>query len=166
MSIEYLGWSLWWHSYRPHFFAAWPDIGNLFGFNRQWAAEYVTCCKYQHWRYLVSARWSSAALGRNIVRNRLNEIFPNRWIGRGGPIQWPPRSPDLTIMDFFMWSWIKNRVYAERIIDIDHLRNRILMAFDYLKDHQQLLRNNHRSLEERCRTCLVEHGAHVENHLW
>lgn len=100
-----------------------------------------------------------------VVRNRLDEIFPNRGIGRGGPIQWPPRSPDLTIMDFFMWSWIKSRVYAERIIDVDHLRNRILMAFDYLKDHQQLLRNNHRSLEARCRTCLVEHGAHVENHL-
>jgi hypothetical protein len=26
----------------------------------------------------------------------LNEIFGNRWIGRLGPITWPPRSPDLT----------------------------------------------------------------------
>ncbi|GBM88486.1 hypothetical protein AVEN_269361-1 [Araneus ventricosus] len=26
---------------------------------------------------------------------------PDRWIGRGGPVLWPPRSPDLTPLDFF-----------------------------------------------------------------
>ena len=25
-----------------------------------------------------------------------NDTFPNRWIGRGSAINWPPRSPDLT----------------------------------------------------------------------
>lgn len=35
------------------------------------------------------------------VRNFLNRTFPNRWIGRRGPCSWPPRSPDLTLMDFF-----------------------------------------------------------------
>lgn len=34
------------------------------------------------------------------VRRWLNETMPN-WIGRGGPVQWPPRSPDLTPLDFF-----------------------------------------------------------------
>lgn len=37
-----------------------------------------------------------------IVRTYLNEVFPNRWIGRRGPIEWPARSPDLTPLDFFM----------------------------------------------------------------
>ena len=31
----------------------------------------------------------------------LNETFPDRWIGRDGPITWPPRSPDITSLDFF-----------------------------------------------------------------
>lgn len=35
------------------------------------------------------------------VRDTLNNRFPNGWIGRGAPISWPPRSPDLTPMDFF-----------------------------------------------------------------
>lgn len=35
------------------------------------------------------------------VRNFLNEQFPNRWIGRGGEINWPARSPDMTPLDFF-----------------------------------------------------------------
>jgi hypothetical protein len=32
------------------------------------------------------------------VPRYLNQTFPGRWIGRGGYIPWPPRSPDLTPM--------------------------------------------------------------------
>ena len=35
------------------------------------------------------------------VREFLDTQFPGRWIGRVGPTQWPPRSPDLTPIDFF-----------------------------------------------------------------
>ena len=35
------------------------------------------------------------------VSDHLNECFPQQWIGRGGPTAWPPRSPDLTPLDFF-----------------------------------------------------------------
>ncbi|EZA51886.1 hypothetical protein X777_09189, partial [Ooceraea biroi] len=37
----------------------------------------------------------------SFARNILNESFPDRWIGRGGRISWPARSPDLTPLDFF-----------------------------------------------------------------
>jgi len=30
------------------------------------------------------------------VTDVLNERFPDAWIGRGGPIPWPPRSPNLS----------------------------------------------------------------------
>ncbi|ERL96003.1 hypothetical protein D910_00787 [Dendroctonus ponderosae] len=33
----------------------------------------------------------------------LNADFQNRWIGRNGFENWPPRSPDLTPLDFFLW---------------------------------------------------------------
>jgi len=36
-----------------------------------------------------------------VVRQYLNEHFPNRWIGTHGVIQWPARFPDLTRLDFF-----------------------------------------------------------------
>ena len=35
------------------------------------------------------------------VRRFLDATFPNRWIGRDGPTSWPPRSPDITPLDFF-----------------------------------------------------------------
>ena len=49
------------------------------------------------------------------VTDVLNERFPDAWIGRGGPIPWSPRSPDLSPLDFFLWGYIKNIVYAEKI---------------------------------------------------
>ncbi|XP_050311553.1 uncharacterized protein LOC126747097 [Anthonomus grandis grandis] len=42
------------------------------------------------------AHWSFA------VRNYLDDCFPDSWIGRGGTFPWPPRSPDLTPLDFFI----------------------------------------------------------------
>jgi len=39
-----------------------------------------------------------------------------RWIGRGGPIPWPPRSPDLNSLDFFFWGYLKETVYPEQNI--------------------------------------------------
>jgi len=37
-----------------------------------------------------------------VVRQHLNQIFPNRWIITNDIIvPWPARSPDLTLLDFF-----------------------------------------------------------------
>ncbi|CAF5164824.1 unnamed protein product, partial [Rotaria sp. Silwood1] len=44
------------------------------------------------------------------VRQFLDKKFPNWWIGRREPIDWPPRSPDLTPTDFFLWAIIKDCV--------------------------------------------------------
>ncbi|PNF34292.1 hypothetical protein B7P43_G16385 [Cryptotermes secundus] len=36
----------------------------------------------------------------NIVRAFLHQVFPQRWIGGRGPVEWPARSPDITPPDF------------------------------------------------------------------
>jgi hypothetical protein len=36
------------------------------------------------------------------VREYLNIRVPGQWIGRAAPIAWPPRSADLTPLDFFL----------------------------------------------------------------
>ena len=50
--------------------------------------------------------------------------------GRGGPIPWPPRSPDLLPLDFFLWGYIQNTVCAEKIRNIQHLQERITSAIE------------------------------------
>jgi len=64
------------------------------------------------------------------VTDVLSERFPDAWIGRDGPIPWPPRSPDLPPLDFFLWGYIKNSVYAEKIRNIEHLQDRITSAIE------------------------------------
>lgn len=59
------------------------------------------------------------------VRRFLDNTFNERWIGRRGPIEWPPRSPDLTPMDFFLWGHLKNRVYVDRPENLQDLMERI-----------------------------------------
>ncbi|GBL92911.1 hypothetical protein AVEN_54569-1 [Araneus ventricosus] len=43
-----------------------------------------------------------------VVRNYLNTSFTERRIERGGPLtRWSPRSPDLSIIDYFLWGHLK-----------------------------------------------------------
>ena len=57
------------------------------------------------------------------VRTWLDQRFPNCWMGRRGPIEWPARSPDLTPPDFFLWGVLKDKVYHHgRPRNIDHLK--------------------------------------------
>ncbi|GFV86099.1 uncharacterized protein TNCV_670961 [Trichonephila clavipes] len=39
-------------------------------------------------------------------------IKARQWNGRGGPVNWLARSPDLSCLDFFLWGHMKNIVYA------------------------------------------------------
>jgi hypothetical protein len=52
------------------------------------------------------------------VRDFLSEFLPQRWIGFIGNEElalhfWPPRSPDLTPNDFFLWGLVKEAVYVQ-----------------------------------------------------
>ncbi|OXU27348.1 hypothetical protein TSAR_015087, partial [Trichomalopsis sarcophagae] len=47
------------------------------------------------------------------LRTLFNQRFPNRWIGRAGPFLWPPRSPDLNPLDFFLWGSVNDAVYGK-----------------------------------------------------
>lgn len=63
------------------------------------------------------------------VRSWLDQTFPGRWIGRRGPVEWPPRSPDLTPLDFWLWGYLKDKVYRHRIHNIPELRAAITEEF-------------------------------------
>jgi hypothetical protein len=55
----------------------------------------------------------------------LNQIFPGRWIGHGGYIPWPPRSLDLTSIDFSFWGFVTYNVYTPPMpVDLQELCDR------------------------------------------
>ena len=55
----------------------------------------------------------------------LRELFPGRLISRFGDVPWPPRSPDLTPADFFLWGYVKSKVYITKPRNKSELKTRI-----------------------------------------
>lgn len=51
----------------------------------------------------------------------LHTKFPERVISRNGDVNWPPRSCDITPLDFFLWGYVKDKVYANHPQTIDAL---------------------------------------------
>ncbi|GFV11948.1 uncharacterized protein TNCV_3181791 [Trichonephila clavipes] len=43
----------------------------------------------------------------------LKDTLGDRLISRFGPVNWPPRSCDLTPLDSFRWGYVKSLVYAD-----------------------------------------------------
>jgi len=56
-----------------------------------------------------------------ITRQYLNDHFPGKWIGRNGPVEWPPRSPDLNPIDFYLWGHVKSEVFSTPVTNVDEL---------------------------------------------
>jgi len=94
------------------------------------------------------------------VTTFLDETFPGRWVGRGGPTAWPPRSPDLTPLDFFARGFIKVVVYRRKVRDLADLRQRIIEAVELVTPH--MLINTWQELEYRLDICGATTGAHIE----
>ena len=51
--------------------------------------------------------------------------FPNHVISRFGDLPWPPRSPDLSMCDFYLWGFLKSRSYAGKPRTLGELKTAI-----------------------------------------
>ncbi|KOC59411.1 hypothetical protein WH47_11040 [Habropoda laboriosa] len=114
-------------------------------------------------RNFIFQQDGAPAYFRRQVRDFLNDNYQGR-IGRGELIAWPPRSPDLTSLDFYLWSHIKSVVYSEEITGFDQLKERISFALNQLKQ-QNTLENVHRNLVRKAQLCIRQNGQHLQQFL-
>ncbi|GFX96423.1 uncharacterized protein TNCV_2055401 [Trichonephila clavipes] len=61
------------------------------------------------------------------VRSALDTAYPGRWIGRGGKVNWPASSPDLSFLDF-VWDHMKSIVYTSPVDSDEALVARIAVV--------------------------------------
>lgn len=99
------------------------------------------------------------------VRNHLDTMYSDRWIGRGGPHAWPPRSPDLTPLDYFLWGYMKAIVYQEEVDTVDELRRRVIAAADEIRENPDMIRRATEDLMKGSRKCVEFDGGLFEHHL-
>ena len=84
------------------------------------------------------------------VRRYLNSRYGERWLGRGGPVPWPPRSPDFNPLDFCVWGYAKSIVYnTADIATPEELQYRVVYAFKQMKNDPGLLERIRGSLRRR-----------------
>ena len=79
------------------------------------------------------------------VGDWLNLNLPQKWIGRVNSqdtnIPWPARSPDLTPMDFFVWGYIRSKVYVRNYENMTDLKALIVAAFQELTTEMSYMFN-------------------------
>lgn len=97
------------------------------------------------------------------VRDYLNQMYPDRWIGRGGPTPWPPRSPDLNPLDYFLWGYLKALVYSEPIISVEQLEQRVLEKCQYIRNKQGIFARVRTSMINRLNSCIDMGGSHFQH---
>jgi hypothetical protein len=71
--------------------------------------------------------------------------------------------PDLTPLDFCLWSWIKSEVYKRKVDARDGLLARILDAAARRKKREDQLRRKTRDLRTRVAKCIEVDGGIFEN---
>lgn len=87
--------------------------------------------------------------------------FNEQVVATNGPVRWPARSPDLTILDFFVWGYVKDRVYRTPPANLETLENRIREVFTSITP--VMLTNIVRNTTYRARKCYDEGGGHFEH---
>ncbi|CAD5214233.1 unnamed protein product [Bursaphelenchus okinawaensis] len=100
-----------------------------------------------------------------VVREFLNTHLPGRWMGRDSrgappPFVWPANSPDLTPMDFFLWGYVKAKVYSVQVASLRELKQKIRDVVAEIS--VEMCRAALRNYPKRLRRCLDVGGQSVE----
>ena len=71
----------------------------------------------------------------NATMRYLRGQFPGRVISKHGDWPWPPRCPDLTLCDFFLWIYLKHKIWNvpldQQPSNLRQLREAIVMERRY-----------------------------------
>lgn len=96
------------------------------------------------------------------VRDHVATVYEENWIGRGGPVPWPARSPDLNPIDFFLWGHLKSIVYASPVQSVEELRDRIVNGFNTIRQTPGIFQRVRESMRRRLDACVANEGRNFE----
>lgn len=97
----------------------------------------------------------------NHVLEKLEEKFRGRLISLKTPNEWPPHSPDLSPLDYFLWGTLKEHVYNPMPTTIDELKNSIRREMRLIT--QATCNNVIQNFRRRIRLISEKRGGHIEH---
>ena len=97
----------------------------------------------------------------NATIRYLQGQFPGRLMSKRGDWPWPPRSPDLTVCDFFLWGYLKQQIWEvsqdQQPQNLGELREAIVRSCRNLDGH--MIQRSFNGMLTRARKC-VDAGGH------
>jgi len=91
--------------------------------------------------------------------NAVQQIFGN--ISKNSNIHWPPRSPDSTACDFFLWGYLKSKVYSQKPRDVEELKNEI--REEIVNTSLEVICRAMENIRGRLEECLRKDGGRLED---
>lgn len=131
-------------------------------------ARYLTILKekvypyLRHRKQLIFQQDGAPAHFHHTIREFLDEKLPMRWMGRRGSLcEFPPRSPDLTVCDYWLWGHIKERVYSQgKFSSLELLENAIRAELEAIP--KEMYENSVNNFKTRCAACVDNQGYYFE----
>jgi hypothetical protein len=110
-----------------------------------------------------SSGWCSTYFSLTVLE-WLSRHCSRRWIGCGpeAPVSWPPRSPDLNPVDFYLWDSMKNAVFANTVDIREKLWQRLQDAANEIRTTVGAFEHVRTSFRDRAEACIHAHGGHFE----
>ena len=89
----------------------------------------------------------------------LRPVFEDRILSRRADVVWPPRSCDLTPLDYYLCGAIKDKCYAVKPETIDTLKHNIRGAIGDIQLHT--IDNVLKNWTDRVDYCIARRGSHL-----
>ena len=147
---------------------------------RSWLLHKTSSFQFLWWKHVLPARpgertqlvllfvrkWAS-------LQRDTNEIY---WYNRVGRrlLQWycvrhlwshnDQRTlchHSMTLLDFWLWFYVKDNVYARVCRSNNQLKQAIAVTLNSVP--LEMIRNSYREFYRRCRLCVAENGGHIEH---
>ncbi len=94
-----------------------------------------------------------------ITMAMLRRVFGTRLISRFTKFGWPPRSPDMSTCDFFLWGYLKSRVYVTKPRTLEQLKTNIRREIGLI--NKAMLKRVYENFEKRLEDCIETEGHHL-----
>ena len=119
---------------------------------------------YEIWRHHnIRWKWSPFASRQDWTRRAVfwKVLASTYYVPKG---LWPPRSPDLTQPDYFLWRYLKGRVYRNKPRTVDALKANIAEEIQTVTS--DVLARTFQNMARWVQSCLDANGGHFQHMLW
>ena len=100
----------------------------------------------------------------NYCMRHLYDEYTGRILSRFGDQNWLPRSCDLIPLDFFLWGYLKSKIYVNNPTTTCALQEEIKRCINEIQ--LQLCRKIMKNFDERVHMCQQSRGGHLPDVLF